>query len=122
MQEIKLVGLNETIYEHITPEGLTVYMWVNKKVKSTLMTLSVKYGSIDTKFKIHQKKYEVPSGTAHFLEHVKFNMQNNVTAHDEFLKVGGDANAFTTFDYTSYIVFTTKNIIENLNILFLINL
>lgn len=117
MKELKLEGLNESIFEHVTKEGLPVYMWVNPKVKSTLMTLSVKYGSIHTKFKVGKEKYEVPNGTAHFLEHVKFNMQEGITAHDEFLKIGGDANAFTTFDYTSYIVFTTQNIIENLNTL-----
>lgn len=117
MQEIKLIGLNETIYEHVTKEGLHVYMWKNEKVKSTLISLSVKYGSIDTKFKVNDKTYEVPNGIAHFLEHVKFNMKNGITAHDEFLKIGGDANAFTTFDYTSYLVFATQNIDLNLNTL-----
>ena len=44
MKEIVLKGLNEVIYEHTTKEGLKVYMWVNERVKATLMTLSVKYG------------------------------------------------------------------------------
>ena len=77
-------------------------------------SLSVKYGSIHTKFKIGKKTYEVPNGIAHFLEHVKFNIDEETTAHDEFYKLGGDANAFTTFDYTSYIVFATNNKKENL--------
>lgn len=117
MKEIVLDGLDEKIYEYTTKCGLKVYMWVNEKVNSTLMSLSVKYGSIHTKFKVGKKVYSTPRGVAHFLEHVKFNMQDGVTAHDEFVKIGGDANAFTTFKYTSYIVFATNNKKENLNVL-----
>lgn len=117
MREIVLDGLDEKIIEYTTKCGLKVYMWVNEKVNSTLMTLSVKFGSIHTKFKVGKKVYELPKGVAHFLEHVKFNMSEGVTAHDEFVKIGGDANAFTTFKYTSYIVFATNKKLENLNIL-----
>ena len=117
MKEIILEGLDEKIIEYTTKCGLKVYMWINEKVSSTLMTLSVKYGSIHTKFKIGKKVYTVPRGIAHFLEHVKFNMKDGLTAHDEFVKIGGDANAFTTFKYTSYTVFATSRVVDNLNIL-----
>lgn len=114
MEELELKGLNEKIYVYHTKCGLPIYMWVNEKVSSIYASLSVKYGSIHTKFKIGKKTYEVPNGIAHFLEHVKFNIDEETTAHDEFYKLGGDANAFTTFDYTSYIVFATNNKKENL--------
>ena len=114
MEELELKGLNEKIYVYRTKCGLPIYMWVNEKVSSMYASLSVKYGSIHTKFKIGKKTYEVPNGIAHFLEHVKFNIDEETTAHDEFYKLGGDANAFTTFDYTSYIVFATNNKKENL--------
>ena len=114
MEELELKGLNEKIYVYKTKCGLPVYMWVNEKVSSMYASLSVKYGSIHTKFKIGKKTYEVPNGIAHFLEHIKFNIDEETTAHDEFYKFGGDANAFTTFDYTSYIVFATNNKKENL--------
>lgn len=114
MEELELKGLNEKIYVYKTKCGLPVYMWVNEKVSSMYASLSVKYGSIHTKFKIGKKIYEVSNGIAHFLEHIKFNIDEETTAHDEFYKFGGDANAFTTFDYTSYIVFATNNKKENL--------
>lgn len=117
MKEIVLEGLEEKIYEYTTKNGLKVYMWVNEKVNGCFASLSVKYGSIHTKFKLGKKVYTVPNGLAHFLEHIKFNMKEDVTAHDEFIKIGGDSNAFTTFKYTSYIVFATQNKIENLNLL-----
>lgn len=114
MEELELKGLNEKIYVYHTKCGLPIYMWVNEKVSSMYASLSVKYGSIHTKFKMGKKTYEVPNGIAHFLEHVKFNIDEETTAHDEFYKLGGDANAFTTFDYTSYIVFATNKKKENL--------
>ena len=117
MNEIELSGLNEKIYVYKTKCGLPIYMWVNERVKSVFMSLSVKYGSIHTKFKIGKKTYEVPNGVAHFLEHIKFNLDEDTTAHDEFYKIGGDANAFTTFKYTSYVVFATEHKKENLNLL-----
>ena len=60
MKEIILEGLDEKILEYTTKSGLKVYMWVNEKVNSTLMSLSVKYGSIHTKFKVGKKVYNTP--------------------------------------------------------------
>lgn len=114
MEELELKGLNEKIYVYKTKCGLPIYMWVNEKVSSMYAALSVKYGSVHTKFKIGKKVYEVPDGLAHFLEHIKFNIDEDTTAHDKFYSLGGDANAFTTFDYTSYIVFATSNKKENM--------
>lgn len=114
MIEIKLKGLNEIIYEDTCDNGLKIYMWVNKRVNTFYGTLSVKYGSIYNNFKIKNKKYNVPCGVAHFLEHVKFNENENETAHDFFSKLGSDTNAFTTFGYTNYQVFGSDNAKENI--------
>ena len=113
MKKINIEGLNEVIYKGTCDNGLDVYVWTNEHVKTTFMTLSVKYGSIDTEFSINGKNYSVPSGVAHFLEHIKFNEKNG-TAHEYFSKNGADTNAFTTFRYTSYLVYTVNNIEENL--------
>lgn len=114
MKKIEMIGLNEYIYVYETKCGLPIYMWVNEKITSMYASLSVKYGSIHTKFKVGKKVYEVPNGLAHYLEHVKFNVSDNETAHDIFYSLGGDANAFTTFDYTSYLVYATTNKEKNL--------
>ncbi len=117
MEELELLGLNEKIYYYKTKSGLPIYMWVNDKIKSMYATLSVKYGSIHTKFRVGKKVHEVPNGIAHFLEHIKFNIDENTSAHDEFYKIGGDANAFTTFNYTSYLVMATENKLANVTLL-----
>lgn len=115
MEKIKLQGLDEEIYSHIDKSGLVIYMWVNKKVNSCYYALNVKYGSLHTKFKVKNKKYEVPKGIAHFIEHIKFNIAKDKSVHEDFYKLGADANAFTTFKYTSYVVFTSSKQKENLN-------
>lgn len=117
MQEIEIKGLNEKIYYDICDNGLPVYMWVNNKVNSYYMTLSVKYGSIHTEFKLDKngKTYKMPSGIAHFMEHVKFNEKGGKTANDFFDKLGSDINAFTTFEYTNYQVYANSHFKENLD-------
>lgn len=115
MKEIKLKGLNETIYYDECDNGLPIYMWVREKGKGYYATLSVKYGSIDTEFKIGNKNYEVPNGVAHFLEHLDFNEEDGVDASDFYQQNGSDVNAFTTFDYTSYEVYGSDYLKENLN-------
>ena len=114
MKEIKLKGMDETIYYDVCDNGLKVFMWVNKRVNSFYGTLSVKYGSIHNEFKIGNKTYKMPTGLAHFLEHIKFNEKKDYTAHDYFFKTGCDTNAFTTFNYTNYQVFGSENPKDNI--------
>ena len=117
MQEIEIKGLDEKIYYEECDSALPVYMWVNDKINSYYMTLSVKYGSIHTEFKTSKngKIIKVPTGIAHFMEHVKFNEKGGLTANDFFDKLGSDINAFTTFEYTNYQVYANSFFKENLN-------
>lgn len=117
MQEIEIKDLDEKIYYEVCDNGLPVYMWVNNKVNSFYITLSVKYGSIHTEFKKdkNSKITKLPSGIAHFMEHVKFNEKGGKTANDFFDKLGSDINAFTTFEYTNYQVYANNYFKENLN-------
>ena len=117
MKEIKLKGIDEVIYYDECDNGLPIYMWVNDKVNNFYMTLSVKYGSIDTEFKTNDSDeyVKVSDGIAHFLEHVKFNESDTTTAHDYFNTLGSSINAFTTFNFTSYEVFASSEFSKNLN-------
>lgn len=117
MQEIILKGCDEKILTETLDNGLQVYMLVNEKVNNFYMTLSVKYGSVDTEYKCKgEKEYrQVHNGVAHFLEHVNFNEGEGLTAHDYFNKLGSSINAFTTFDFTLYEVFASSEFASNLN-------
>lgn len=117
METIKIKGIDEEIYYTTTKEGLPIYIWKNEYAKSFYLSLNVHYGSIHTEFLINNKKHTVPNGIAHFMEHIKFNVKKGVTANDLFDPLGSDINAFTTFKYTSYLVYGTSRLQENLNAL-----
>lgn len=114
MKEIKIQGSEEIIYEHKNKSGLNVYIWPYQLSEEISMTLTIKYGSIHTDFKIGNKRYQVPNGVAHFLEHVKFNEKKDFTAHDYYYKIGSYTNAYTTYDHTSYEVMCNENLKDNL--------
>ncbi len=117
MEQIKIKGIDEVIYFTTAKCGLPIYVWKNEYVKSFYLSLNVNYGSIHTEFSIDGKKYKVPDGIAHFMEHIKFNVDKDTTANDLFDPLGSDINAFTTFKYTSYLVYATSKLKENLNAL-----
>ncbi len=117
MKEIVFKGLDEKLYIDKCDNGMPIYMVVNDLVNNFYITLNVKYGSVDTEFKIDgsEEYLKVPDGIAHYLEHVNFNISDDETAHDIFKKYGAQINAYTTFDFTSYEVFGNSHFEENLN-------
>lgn len=117
MEKIEITGLNETVFKDTCENGLNIYMWPNKKAENFYMTYTINYGAIHTEFKVGKKKYKVPHGIAHFLEHIKFNVGKEEKANDYFAKLGSDVNAETSFDYTTYQVYSNDNFKENLNYL-----
>ncbi len=117
MQKIKLKKVDQVLYYDVISNGLPVYMLVNKNVKDFHISFTVRYGAIHTEFKVNDKYYKVSDGIAHFLEHVNFNIDDNVTAHNLFQKLGSRINAYTTFDHTSYWVISNSSFKKNLNLL-----
>lgn len=117
MKEIELKGIKEVVYYEKTASGMPVYVWKNDKVKGVFSALCVNYGSIHQEFKINGKNkyYKVPSGIAHFIEHLNFYEPDGTTATDFYAKYGSEVNAFTTFDYTCYHLYSTKEFKANLN-------
>ena len=71
--EIKIKGLDETITYEKLDNGLEVYLYNKKTFHNNYVTFTTKFGSINTEFfdKTTNKKIQVPSGIAHFLEHTK---------------------------------------------------
>ena len=61
MKEIKIKGAEEIIYEHKCKNGLSVYIWKYNLSEEVNLTLTVKYGSIHTKFKSQGKEIVVPN-------------------------------------------------------------
>lgn len=111
MKEIKISESNEVLYTFNTSTNLPVYMWVNDKKKNTYMGLGVKYGSAGTNFKCNGIKYNVPTGIAHYLEHIKFYL-NDCDASELFTDLGCDSNAYTSFKETVFEVYANDNIYD----------
>lgn len=119
MKEKNYSKLNETIYEYVHTSGVRVFMVPKKGFLKSGAYFATHFGSIDYNFvPIGEKEFKtVPDGVAHFLEHKVFEQPDNSNVFDMFSKYGANANAYTSFDMTTYYFWCTENFKENLKIL-----
>ena len=119
MKEIKLKGLDMSCYRETLDNGLQIIMlpYVNKK--NYYISYATKYGSEITNFVPvgEKKEIKVPDGIAHFLEHKMFEQEDGIDPFSFFSESGTGSNASTSFNYTQYICYGTKNFEENLKYL-----
>ncbi|MDD2208571.1 MAG: pitrilysin family protein [Bacilli bacterium] len=117
MKKTSIKKTGEYVYTETLENGLQIIMVPSDKVKNYYLTLNTKFGSIHTDFKYNGKNYKLPKGTAHFLEHLLFNMPDGTSAHDYFSKLGSSINAYTSYDITGYEVYSNNKFKENLSYL-----
>ncbi len=111
MQSNVMIG-NEIIFSKTLSSGLKVLIHPKPDFLQTVATLQANFGGGDVEFVIENSKKEIPSGTAHFLEHVLFeNNGRDLTEH--FSRYGAEINAYTARSLTAYS-FTTQNDFEYL--------
>ena len=112
----KRIGEQVHFAEH--QSGLKVY-YMPKKFNKSYACFATKYGSVDSVFASKQGETPsaVPDGIAHFLEHKLFEKPDGGNAFDDYAKTGGNANAYTSFNLTSYLFSSTSNFFENFDIL-----
>lgn len=110
--------LGETLFCETLPNGLQVYVLPKPDFQQCFATFSTKYGSIDREFIIpgEQQPLTVPDGIAHFLEHKMFETEQG-DVFNLYARYGASANAFTSFDMTTYLFSATDHIMENIDIL-----
>ena len=116
MKEIKLNGIEETIYYKKLDNGLDVYLYNKSNITNNYVTFTTKFGSIYNEFiPINKDKYiKVPHGVAHFLEHKVFAQKENPQPEEFFARSGAICNAYTTFKNTTYLFSGPKNLKENI--------
>ena len=108
--------LDERLEERRLSNGLTVKVVPKAGFTRCLAYFATDFGSIHRAFRLDGQDYQVPMGVAHFLEHKMFELPDrDVTA--EFAALGGNVNAFTSFDMTAYYFSCTANVMENLRLL-----
>ncbi len=108
--------LGETLYSTTLENGLTLLVAPRKGFTRKTAYFVTDFGAIHTDFELDGKTFHMPAGVAHFLEHKMFELPGrDVTA--EFGALGGNVNAFTSYDMTAYYVSCTENFEENLALL-----
>lgn len=109
----------EVMYTATHKSGLKVHIIPKEEYSSSYAIFATNYGSVDSEFVVpgENKVITVPDGIAHFLEHKMFDQPDGSNVFDKFSVYGGNANAFTSFNITGYLISTTSNIEENLEIL-----
>ena len=116
MKEIRYSGLQEQIFTHVAPNGLTVKIVPRPGFTRKLAYFVTDFGSVHTDFELQGKAYHAPAGIAHFLEHKMFELpRRDVMA--EFAALGANVNAFTSYDMTAYYFSCSENFTENLKLL-----
>ena len=116
MKEIFYPELSERCYEQTLENGLLVRVIPRPGFAKTLAFIAADFGSLDTKFELDGKRFAVPDGIAHYLEHKMFDLPNG-NAMDEFAAYGAGNNAFTNYSMTAYYAECTEAAEENLEIL-----
>ena len=112
MEKIKISGIKREVYHEKLNNGLDVYM-LNFKSKNYYISMTSRFGSSITFVKDLKtnKKVQIKTGTAHFLEHQLFE-EEKINAFTRLANLGANANAYTSYDNTSYLVLGDKNFKE----------
>lgn len=118
MEKIDIIGTKEKLYYEKLNNGLEIYIIPNNNQKNYYITFNTRFGSCNTEFKTKDNKSykKVPNGIAHYIEHLMFNMEDG-SAFNYFSKLGASVNAFTTYNFTCYEVYSSTYFKENLNYL-----
>lgn len=117
LQEIKCEKIGERYFRFKHKSGLRVIVYP-KKFSTYYASLCVRFGSDDEHVcRINEEKESFSDGIAHFLEHKLFEKSGGGDAFEDFAALGGNGNAYTTKDYTSYLFSCTENFNENLEVL-----
>lgn len=117
MKEIKLEKVNEILYETILDNNFKIILYPTTKSKNFYICLTTRFGAKTLKYKKDNKIKNIYPGTAHFLEHKVVNLQDKKRMK-KIEDLGSSPNAYTTYNNTTYELYGTNDIKENINILF----
>ncbi len=118
LQKISGGSVGDFYYTGAHPSGLRVFLYPKEKSSTTYAIFSTKYGSIDSCFQRSDEPAPetVPEGIAHYLEHKLFESEDG-DAFQRYAETGASANAYTSFENTSYLFSCTDRLYDSLEIL-----
>lgn len=111
MEKRTINVLNDHYYYEKLPNGLQVYMFPGKDKSIWGINFLTLFGAKVNDFKkdSEDEYHHVPLGTAHFLEHQLFQLDNGSSIEDKFKSLGVSANASTSQERTRYTVDGNRN-------------
>lgn len=117
MKKTYYKAIDETLFETQLNNGMQLFVIPKQGFQKSYVTMTAKYGSIHNDFILEDgTEIHMPEGIAHFLEHKMFEKENG-DMFNEFSKYGSSANAFTSYDRTSYLFTTVESLRENIQLL-----
>ena len=95
--------LRESYQKMTHKSGLQIYIFP-KKMTTAFAALAARFGSVDRTFRTANETEftTVPAGTAHYLEHKRFDNPEGVDPFVRFSELGADLNAYTGYTVTAY--------------------
>lgn len=107
----------EIYYTKRLNNGLNIVILPKEHYHTTYVSLSVPFGNHHTQLYIDNQLITLPIGSAHFFEHkIYASEQGDMFA--KFVKYGIEPNAYTSYEYTSYIFNATSHVKEGIQLLF----
>ena len=123
MRDLAAVLQNAAACERkVLPSGLTLLAKPMPGYSGAHVIYATRFGSVDSAFTLDKNdgrgpvRVDLPAGVAHFLEHKMFESEEG-DAFALYAKTGANANAYTSFDRTSYIFTATEKLDESLDVL-----
>ncbi|WP_117283293.1 EF-P 5-aminopentanol modification-associated protein YfmH [Streptococcus intermedius] len=112
-------AVGEVVYQSTLQNGLRVFFLPKQEFNEIYGIMTVNFGSIDTRFIPHgaNQVVQYPAGVAHFLEHKLFEDKHGQDILQQFVELGAESNAFTSFTKTSYLFSATDNVLESVSLL-----
>lgn len=97
--------------------GLKIYLINDPNKHTAYINLIVKFGGINNKIIYNNKKHNIKSGTAHFLEHLVLESNECGDVMSIFSANGVGSNGFTSIDRTQFYIDTVYDVTKYLSLL-----
>jgi predicted Zn-dependent peptidase len=117
LKTIHYNSIQETLYHHTLPNGLSIYLLPKKGFTKTYVTLSTPLGSNVEEYTVNGEKRTLPEGIAHFLEHKLFE-KDGKDISEVFALHHAQVNAYTMNNRTTYLFSCTDDLTINIQSLF----
>jgi len=102
---------NQIEFRHITlPNKISIIFVPKYHYNHYFCSLGFNIGGYNNSYKLNNVNYDLPMGTAHFMEHLIFYSSENI--FQEFTANGLEINAYTGPSHTGFHVEGTKNIVN----------